>query len=62
MLSEEKKTHMVSAVKNFLVDDSGASLVEYGMLLALIAVVCFGAVTALGGSVQTMFQNVATDI
>jgi Flp pilus assembly pilin Flp len=30
-------------------DERGASLVEYALLLALIAVVCFGAVTYFGG-------------
>ena len=29
--------------------DRGASLVEYALLVALIAVVCIGAVTTLGG-------------
>ena len=30
--------------------DRGSSLVEYALLLALIAVVCLGAITAFGGA------------
>lgn len=36
------------AVSRFLRDEDGASLVEYVLLIALIAVVCVGAVTLLG--------------
>lgn len=31
-------------------EESGAGLVEYALLLALIAIVCFGAVSFFGGS------------
>lgn len=36
-------------------DDRGAGLVEYALLLALIAVVCFGAVAFFGGSTEGGF-------
>ena len=39
-------------------DERGASLVEYALLVALIAVVCIAAVTALGSSVSTKFSEV----
>ena len=39
--------------------DDGATMVEYGLMVALIAVVALVAVTALGGSVTGIFQNVA---
>ncbi len=42
----------------FFKDESGASLVEYGMLLALIAVVCIAAVTALGEEVEGIFTAI----
>ena len=38
-------------------DDRGASLVEYALLLALIAVVCIGAVTFLGKSASSKYQT-----
>ncbi|MBI5156781.1 MAG: Flp family type IVb pilin [Acidimicrobiia bacterium] len=34
-------------------------MVEYGLMVALIAVVALLAVTALGGGVRDIFQNVA---
>ena len=39
-------------IKNFFKDESGASAVEYGLLVALIAVVIIVAVTALGNTAQ----------
>jgi pilus assembly protein Flp/PilA len=43
-------------------EEKGAALVEYGMLLALIAVICIVAVTALGTEVSTVFSLVASDL
>jgi pilus assembly protein Flp/PilA len=42
--------------------EEAASLVEYGLLLALIAVVCLAAVTTLGKSISTMLSNLASSI
>ena len=39
-------------------DESGASLVEYALLLALIALVCIGAMQLLGGDVSTRLSGV----
>jgi pilus assembly protein Flp/PilA len=43
-------------------DDEGATMVEYGLLVALIALVALGAIQALGGNLGTMFGNVATSV
>ena len=40
--------------------DTGASLIEYALLLALIAMVCFVAVTLLGQQVSSKFSKVAS--
>jgi len=37
--------------------ERGASLVEYALLVALIAVVCIGAVTLLAGGAEKTFSN-----
>ncbi|MFN2606716.1 MAG: Flp family type IVb pilin [Acidimicrobiales bacterium] len=42
--------------------ERGAALVEYALLLALIAVVCIAALTLLGGNASSKFSNVATSI
>ena len=39
-------------------DERGASMVEYGLLLAFIAVIAIVAVSALGGSVSEKFDEV----
>lgn len=43
-------------------DERGASLVEYALLLALIAVVAIGALLFLGGAVHNTLQNVGNAI
>lgn len=43
-------------------DDKGATAVEYGLMVALIAAVIVGVVTALGGSVTGAFQRVVDAI
>jgi pilus assembly protein Flp/PilA len=42
--------------------EEGATLAEYGLLLALIAVVCIAAITTLGTKISTMFSSVAASI
>jgi pilus assembly protein Flp/PilA len=44
----------------FLNDERGASAVEYGLLVALIAAVIVGAVTLLGGNLQQTFNYVGS--
>ena len=42
--------------------ERGAALVEYALLVALIAVVCIIAITALGNSANDKFSEVASRI
>jgi pilus assembly protein Flp/PilA len=42
--------------------ERGASLVEYALLVALIAVVCIGAVTFLGNNASDKLNEVANSI
>lgn len=39
--------------------DRGASLVEYALLVAFIAIVCIAAVTLLGTSVEPQYSSIA---
>jgi pilus assembly protein Flp/PilA len=48
--------------KNFMADDSGATMVEYALILALIAVACITAVTALGTALTTKFGTITSAI
>jgi len=43
-------------------DERGASLVEYALLVALIAVVCISAVMLLGNNASTKFSTVGNSI
>ena len=43
-------------------NEEGASAVEYGLLVALIAVVIIAAVTLLGGNLAEIFEDVADKI
>ncbi len=38
--------------------EEGQGLVEYGLIIALIAVVCIGALSALGGGVAGTLQSI----
>ena len=43
-------------------DEQGAALVEYGMLVGLIAVICVAAVTLLGQDVSGAFSVIAASL
>ena len=46
---------MFQKMMNFFKDEEGATMVEYALMLALIAVVCVGAVQLIGGTANTTF-------
>ncbi len=49
----------IDILKKIRKDESGATAIEYGLIAALVSVVAIGALTALGGSLTTMFQTVS---
>jgi pilus assembly protein Flp/PilA len=40
--------------------EEGQALVEYALILSLIAVVCIGTLTTLGGNVDNILNTIAT--
>ena len=50
---------MLSFIATPKKDEKGATAVEYGLLVALIAAVIVGIVVTLGGQVQAGFQTVS---
>jgi pilus assembly protein Flp/PilA len=46
---------MTKFFARFAKNESGATAIEYGLIIALIAVVIIGAVTTIGGSLTTKF-------
>jgi pilus assembly protein Flp/PilA len=55
-------TKLLTVTKKFVRDEEGASLAEYGLLLALIAVVCLAGMTLLGTVINNMFSQVSSTI
>jgi pilus assembly protein Flp/PilA len=49
-------------VVNFLKAEDGPTAVEYAVMLALIIVVCIGAITTLGGNANKTFTSVGSAI
>lgn len=53
---------LINYIRHFARHDEGQDLLEYALLVALIALVAIGAVQAAGGSVSTIFQSIATQL
>jgi pilus assembly protein Flp/PilA len=52
--------NLIIRMSALLRDDSGQDLLEYALLVALIALVAVAAVTTSGQAVNSIFTNVAT--
>jgi pilus assembly protein Flp/PilA len=51
------------SVRKFITGkEEGATLAEYGLLVALVAVVCIAAIALLGEKISTMFSTVAASV
>ncbi|GAA0616295.1 Flp family type IVb pilin [Brevundimonas kwangchunensis] len=48
---------MTRFLTRFANDESGATAIEYGLIMALIFLVIIGAITALGGATESLFNN-----
>ena len=53
-------SQLIAFVNKFARNEEGQDLLEYALLVALIALVAVGAVTAAGTSVKTIFGNIAS--
>lgn len=51
-------TRMSGLVKRLLCDENGATAIEYGLIVALIAVAIMATVSMIGGQIQTTFEVV----
>jgi pilus assembly protein Flp/PilA len=48
-------TRLVSGLRRFLRSEEGIAVTEYGLLVALIAVLLIGVVTVFGSSIRSWF-------
>ena len=55
-------TQFITRIRKLATKEEGATMVEYGLMVALIAVVCLVAVTALGVNVAGIFQQIAGSV
>lgn len=53
---------LYAAAKKFVRQEEGASMAEYGLLVALIALVCIAAITLLGTQLSSVFEYIATQV
>lgn len=51
---------MLKKVQNFLINEEGASAVEYGLIVGLIAIIIVVAVRAAGVSLSGLFDRIST--
>ena len=53
---------LLNYVKSFVREEEGQDLLEYALLVALIALIAIGAVTLAGQSVNSIFTEIATKL
>ena len=49
-------------IRKFVMNESGATAIEYGLIAALIAVTCIVALEAMGSSLSGMFDGVKSKL
>ena len=52
----------IARLKKFALADEGQDLLEYALLIALIALVCVGAITIAGTKVQAIFTSIGNSL
>lgn len=52
----------IARVRALLRNDSGQDLLEYALLVALIALVCVAVIGTTGDGVQTIFQGITDEL
>jgi pilus assembly protein Flp/PilA len=53
---------MINSFKSMIRDEEGATMVEYGLVVAFIALVALTGVKLLGSSLSTLFTTVAGSV
>ena len=53
---------MIKSIGKVFEDESGATAIEYGLIAALVSVAAIGALTAMGSSLETMFNSVSDEL
>ena len=59
---EKEVMNLTKYVNAFVRDEEGQDLIEYALLVALIALVCVAVVTSTGTNVQGIFEKISTKL
>lgn len=54
--------NLMTRVNAFVREDEGQDLIEYALLVALIALVCVAALTTAGQQVNTIFNSISSKL
>ena len=53
---------MTALVRSFVMDESGATAIEYGLIAALVSLTIIGATTLLGTTIRNTFTSVSSTV
>lgn len=53
---------IINTVKKVLIDESGATAIEYGLIAALVSVAAITALSEMGSSLDAMFTKVSNNL
>ncbi|MBI3039916.1 Flp family type IVb pilin [bacterium] len=52
----------MNLIERFMVQEEGQGLVEYALIIGLIAIVAIAALTASGGSIKAIFNTISSSL
>ena len=55
-------TKLVAAAKKFVAEENGATMIEYGLIVALISLAAVAALGPVGDAIQANFESVQTEV
>jgi pilus assembly protein Flp/PilA len=61
-MESDSMTNFIASAKKFMTSEDGPTMVEYGLLVALIAIVAAAAAATVGTNVKALFTAVAGSV
>jgi len=62
MQEELMQEEVATATRRHWIKDRGASMVEYALLLALLAMIAIGAISTFGETLNQEYEDIGSDI
>lgn len=53
---------LIQGIAHFICDEEGVTMVEYGLIAALIAIVCIAAITGVGGNLNQVYTLICNKL